>query len=222
MAQQRGFFLDPPAKSVRVEKDVDILYAAREAKSLAFDIGLSPRQATSIEIAVSELASNLLRYARWGIIDLKALKFPAGIEIAARDWGPGMNDLQAALEGLETDPKGLGIGLSGVQRLMDEIEIESVPDSGTIIHARKWLYPRVSQASSPATSIKYVVPVSGVACSIAAVGRPRPGHTVSGDAYVVRALNGLLLVAVIDGLGHGTGAHEIGRTAVDFLRAQPL
>ena len=123
---------------VRSRLDAD--QARRAARHLATELGFSRLDAESVALAVSELAMNLHRYARDGEMVLQAVQDGArrGIEIVSIDAGPGIADLDLALQDGYTTGGGLGSGLPSARRLMDEFELTTT-SSGTRIMARKWL-----------------------------------------------------------------------------------
>ena len=115
----------------------------RDARFMAKTIGFSATECDEIALVASELAMNLIRYARHGVIRLTQLEIDGrrGIKIQSRDEGPGIADLTAAMvDGFSTGG-GLGGGLSGVRRLVDDFEIDSSP-SGTNVVGCKWLKVR--------------------------------------------------------------------------------
>jgi serine/threonine-protein kinase RsbT len=103
-------------------------------------MGFSPGDATLVATAISELARNIILYAKRGHITLQALANSGsrGIAIVARDEGPGIPDVRRALEDGYSTSRSLGLGLPGVRRLMDEFEIESEVNRGTRVTVRKW------------------------------------------------------------------------------------
>jgi serine/threonine-protein kinase RsbT len=117
----------------------DVEQARRAARALAVQQGFAAADAERIVLAVSELATNLLRYAQQGELILSAVQGARGasVEVESRDAGPGIANLGRAQEDGYSTGGGLGGGLPGVRRLMDEFEISSGP-SGTRILARKW------------------------------------------------------------------------------------
>jgi serine/threonine-protein kinase RsbT len=118
----------------------DVEEARRRARSLALASGFSAPDAEAVALAVSELASNLARYARDGriVVGLGGADGRTGVVIESRDAGPGIADVgQALADGFSTGG-GLGGGLPGVRRLMDTFDIASGP-GGTRIRACKWL-----------------------------------------------------------------------------------
>ena len=127
---------------VEIRDECHIATARRAAKSLAESIGFSERLTCHITTSVSELATNLyLHTEKGGSIKLSALdhKGKKGIELHSNDFGPGIEDVELAMQDGFSTNGGLGGGLPGTQRLMDEFEISSSRNTGTSIVARKWL-----------------------------------------------------------------------------------
>lgn len=108
---------------------------------MASEIGFNGSDLTVVATAISELARNILKYARVGEIVLRQVhQSPKrGILIIARDEGPGIPDVQLALRDGYTTSQGLGLGLPGTRRLMDEFEIHSTVGRGTTVTAKKWI-----------------------------------------------------------------------------------
>jgi serine/threonine-protein kinase RsbT len=123
---------------VNVATEIDVAEAAREARRWAIHQGFSSMQVHYLATAASELAANLLIHAGGGQFELLIPEDQSSIEMRASDQGPGITDIgQAMQEGYST-AGGLGCGLPGVQRLMDELEIDSQVGVGTVVRARKW------------------------------------------------------------------------------------
>lgn len=120
-------------------------HARRLARETAKSIGFSAADAEAVALSVSELASNVLRYARSGTLTITSATPPdrVGIVVECHDLGPGIDDIDLALRDGYSTGGGLGGGLGGVRRLMDEFEIASTA-AGTHIVARKWLTRRSS------------------------------------------------------------------------------
>ncbi len=128
------------AKRVTVSSDDDLVAARREGRVLAEKLGFSTSEATLVSTAISELARNIVSYARRGEIQVSTIYNgnKRGIHIVARDEGPGITDISLAMrEGYSTSG-GLGIGLPGVRRIMDEFDIASDLGRGTTITITKW------------------------------------------------------------------------------------
>lgn len=94
-----------------------------------------------IASAVSELSTNIIRYAQKGKITLKVIHngARAGFEVCAQDRGPGISNMENAMKENYSSGNGLGLGLPSVKRIMDEFQIQSTPGVGTRITAIKWM-----------------------------------------------------------------------------------
>lgn len=123
-----------------IKRDTDIVLACQKGRTLAAQLGLSGNDQVSVVIAVSEIARNILRYAKHGKIILKSIEQnqKQGIEVVAEDKGPGIADIDLVLQDGYSTGGGLGLGLSGAKRLMDEFEISTQVGEGTTITMRKW------------------------------------------------------------------------------------
>lgn len=124
--------------AIRVDKD--IVAARQSGRTLAAELGFSNTDATLVATAISELARNIVHYAKEGEITLNTLnKSEAhGIVVVARDKGPGISNLEQAMKMGYSTSGSLGIGLPGVRRLMDEFTIDSRPGHGTTVTVKKW------------------------------------------------------------------------------------
>ena len=129
----------PPDRVISVRNVVDVERARRGARDFTHDLGFDRFDAENVVLAVCELATNLARYATSGEIDLRTIHGPQslGMQVESRDEGPGIVDVAAAARGGSSTRGGLGSGLAGVRRLMDEFELTSGP-SGTTVICRKW------------------------------------------------------------------------------------
>lgn len=125
---------------VRITADDDLVPARAEARSLAARLGFTRTDATLIATAVSEIARNIVVHVGSGEIVMKALADGArcGIEVVAMDKGPGIRDLASVLAHGYASRGGLGLGLPGARRLMDEFTIDSDVDRGTTVTMKKW------------------------------------------------------------------------------------
>ena len=122
--------------------EVDVERIRREARALATHVGFERHDAEAILLAVSELATNLVRYAPGGelVVSVVTGANRVGILVQSSDLGPGIADVELALRDGYSTSGGLGGGLSGVRRMMDDFTIVTSP-SGTSIEARKWRFP---------------------------------------------------------------------------------
>lgn len=118
----------------------DVVVARRKALNIATSLGFPTPEATKVAVVVSELARNIIHYAKEGSLSLTPSA--EGIAIVAQDQGPGIAELDAVLAGAYTSKHGMGVGLSGSRRMMDEFEVSTEIGKGTVITAAKWLNPR--------------------------------------------------------------------------------
>ena len=125
---------------IPIQSDGDIVGARQNGRGLAAQLGFSPSELTLIATAISELARNILLYAKRGEIILKLVEHgeTRGIIVTAHDKGPGIPDISRALEAGFSTSRSLGLGLPGVRRLMDEFEIVSDVGLGTTVTVKKW------------------------------------------------------------------------------------
>ena len=126
--------------SVRISSDFDLVRAREQGRVLAGELGFTQSDLTLVATAISELARNIVRYARRGEIVLRQAEDGGvpGIVIIARDEGPGIPDVNRAMEPGYSTAGGLGLGLPGVRRIMDEFEIVSEVGHGTVVTVTKW------------------------------------------------------------------------------------
>jgi serine/threonine-protein kinase RsbT len=125
---------------VPINTDQDIVLARQQGKALAATAGFSAVDSTLIATAISELARNIVSYAKKGEIVLQGLTGPGrrGIVVIASDNGPGIADIRLALRDGYSTSGSLGLGLPGVRRLMDEFEIATTLGRGTVVRIKKW------------------------------------------------------------------------------------
>ena len=125
---------------VVVRQDTDIVLACQKGRALAERAGIKGDNQVVVVIAISEVARNIINYAGCGeiILDVIGRDGRRGISIVARDEGPGISDVEKALEDGYSTGGGLGLGLAGARRLMDEFEVKSQPGKGTTITMAKW------------------------------------------------------------------------------------
>lgn len=126
---------------VTINSDADIITARRRGRELAEDIGFSGAALTIIATAISEIARNIVEYAGCGEIDLRQTQQGRrkGISVVARDRGPGIPDIELAMQDGFSTSSGIGLGLPGARRLMDEFEVNSSAGEGTVVSMKKWV-----------------------------------------------------------------------------------
>lgn len=128
-------------KKINITGDADIIHAVFESKQFSKALGFTNADQVMISTAVSELARNIIKYANEGELTIKILSenLKKGIEITAEDQGPGIIDIDKALDENFSTGGTLGIGLPGTKRIMDEFYIDSMPEKGTTIMVKKWV-----------------------------------------------------------------------------------
>jgi serine/threonine-protein kinase RsbT len=125
---------------VPIASDSDMVPARAQGRALATKLGFSRTDATLIATAISEIARNIVVHVGRGEIVLEPLYEDDryGVLVVAQDEGPGIEDMEAALDHGFASSKGLGLGLPGARRLMDEFAIASEPGKGTTVTMKKW------------------------------------------------------------------------------------
>ncbi len=129
-------------ENIQIFQEYDAILARQRGREMAKQLGFSLVDQTRIAISISELARNILIYAGEGEVEIRMIEssgHKTGLEIRASDKGPGISDLEMALTDGYTSSGGLGMGLPGTKRLMDDFEIRSDVGKGTSITIRKWL-----------------------------------------------------------------------------------
>jgi serine/threonine-protein kinase RsbT len=126
---------------VPINLEVDIVSARQQGRALAIEVGFSGGDLTLIATAISEIARNIVVYAKRGEILLSPIQDGArrGILVVARDHGPGIPDVAQAMQDGYSTGKSLGLGLPGAKRIMDDFEIVSEVGKGTTVTMRKWM-----------------------------------------------------------------------------------
>jgi serine/threonine-protein kinase RsbT len=125
---------------VRILTDEDIVTARQEGRRLSSELGFSSTDLTLIATAISEVARNIRLYAGEGEVALKLVQEGGrrGIVVKALDEGPGIADLERAMEDGFSSGGSFGLGLPGARRLMDEFDIRSAPGAGVTVTMKKW------------------------------------------------------------------------------------
>ena len=123
-----------------IATDSDIVAARQRGRRIAEQVGFSSSDQVMIATAISEMARNIVQYAGPGeiLLSIVSRSRHRGVAIVARDHGPGIPDVARALQDGYSTSNGLGMGLPGVRRLMDEFEIRSDVGKGTTVTMKKW------------------------------------------------------------------------------------
>jgi serine/threonine-protein kinase RsbT len=127
--------------AIPIANEADIVSARQHGRQTAASLGFASSDGTLIATAISEVARNIVLYAVRGSVHIRGVERGGvrGIEIEARDNGPGIPDIRKALVDGYSTSRGLGLGLPGSRRLMDEFHIESSVGKGTTVTMRKWV-----------------------------------------------------------------------------------
>lgn len=125
---------------VPINTDTDIVAARQKGRELATELGFVSTDSTLLATAISELARNIVRYAKYGEIVIAPVQSGerVGIRVVARDKGPGIANISLAMQDGFSTSGGLGLGLPGVKRLMDEFHLVSNANTGTTVTIKKW------------------------------------------------------------------------------------
>lgn len=127
---------------VAIDSDADLVTARAEARAMAERLGFPRPDPTLIATAISEIARNIVVHVGRGEIILRPFQEADryGLVVIASDEGPGIRDVEGALRDEYSGRGGLGLGLPGARRLMDDFEIASDADTGTTVTMTKWRY----------------------------------------------------------------------------------
>jgi anti-sigma regulatory factor (Ser/Thr protein kinase)/serine/threonine protein phosphatase PrpC len=200
---------------LEVTARADVPVAGHRARIYAAVLGFDQQTVDKIALIVNELGTNLVKHAGGGTLTFRAGGSDAGrtLEIQAEDAGPGIGEREwAVTDGCSTSG-GLGVGLGTIRRLVDDLEITSPVGQ----HGGTRIVCRLARRRRP--------PDNPRRTDIGVATRPRIGEDSNGDAFVVLDWGAEALVGVIDGLGHGTRAHDsaqIARQYVEDHHQQPL
>jgi serine/threonine-protein kinase RsbT len=190
---------------VEIGSEADVLTAAQRGGALAERLGFSRTERTQVVTAISEIAGNIWLYAGRGSVELSAADEPArvGVAVVARDEGPGIADLELALSDGYSSRGGMGLGMPGAMRLMDDFEVDSQPGRGTKVTMARWR-AKPGEALPEQPLLDWSAPAA--AEQAAGLMIPFP--------------NGVLLAAVA-GLGRGEQAADATATARQVLEGHP-
>jgi anti-sigma regulatory factor (Ser/Thr protein kinase) len=180
--------------------------ARRKAIACAEELEFDETRCGAVGVAATEMASNLVKHAGGGSILLEPIhdNSHSALRLIAIDRGPGIPDLSSAMRDGHSTAGTMGGGLGAVRRLSDVFEVYSAPNVGTVIRADFW-----KKSTKGPTSISPL--------QIGVVSEPIAGEDVCGDGWAVRLVAGAVLMLVVDGLGHGTLAHEAAQEAKRVL-----
>jgi serine/threonine-protein kinase RsbT len=194
---------------VEIGSEADVVRACQVGGALAERLGFSPTERAHVVTAISEVAGNIWLYAGRGRVELAAADEPAmvGIEVVARDSGPGIRDVELAMRDGYSTRGGMGLGLPGARRLMDDFAVDSEVGRGTTVTMALWR-PKPGAAVPERSLLEWVGPPPGE--------QERPGRRAVMEPFA----NGVL-VAAVAAHGRDERAEEAANTATDVLRHQP-
>lgn len=131
----------PKSARITIETEDDIVTARQTGRQMAAEAGFTGTDLTLIATAISEIVRNITNYAERGEVTIAIVEKSSrrGIEIVAEDEGPGIRDIDRAMEDGYSTGRGMGLGLPGSRRIMDEFDIQSEVGSGTTVTMTKWL-----------------------------------------------------------------------------------
>lgn len=127
-------------ETVPIHSSSDIVKIRQLTREWALSLGFSLVEQTKIVTAASELARNVLDHGGGGMVQVEVLQneFRRGLKLTFADEGPGIADLEQALKDGFTTGSGMGLGLGGARRLVNDFKIESVPGRGTKVSITRW------------------------------------------------------------------------------------
>jgi serine/threonine-protein kinase RsbT len=138
-----------PGAVIAIESDADVVTARQRAREMAGRLELTTTDQTLLATAISEVARNITTYATRGEVLLSVIRDDggrSGIQVIARDDGPGIENVELALQDGYTSGTGLGLGLPGARRLVDDFRIETAPGQGTTVTLVMWARPNARAA----------------------------------------------------------------------------
>lgn len=226
---------------LRVRTDPDVTHVVVAATEFARNLDFGETESRAIGTVVSELATNIIKYADHGQVKIEEVEASGrrGVRVTVTDRGPGIENLEQALQDHFSSSGTLGLGLPGVRRMVDEFDVQSEVGHGTTVTVSKWgrrvgnarsrleIAPSSgSEAFAERGTVRNVETFGtsspdGRALEVAAVNRPCRGELVSGDAVAWVEVDGGVLFAVVDGLGHGRDANIAAKAATRYVKREP-
>lgn len=127
--------------NIPINNEIDIVIARQKGREMAKEMGFGTVDQAMIATAISELTRNIITYAQNGNLFLEHVKRQdkEGILVICVDTGPGIENVDLAMQDGYSTSKSLGLGLPGVRRLMDDFTIKSIFGKGTTVFATKWI-----------------------------------------------------------------------------------
>ena len=200
--------------SLAVTESSQVAEARQRVTALAHGIGFNETDTGTVALAVTELATNLVKYATNGVLVARVVPQMngSGIEVLALDTGPGMANVTKCLRDGYSTTGSPGTGLGAILRLSTLSEIYSAEGKGTAV---------LTQFQPQGARTRRSLAVRRPPATIGTVCVPHVGETVCGDAWAIDQRAGRVRVMVADGLGHGPLAAEAAQEAIGVFRAHP-
>lgn len=223
----------------RISRRSDVQIAAVSVQRADYYPGLTTLDRAALGTVIAELGSNILKYGVEGAIEICRVQDGEqnGVLVEAHDQGPGIPDVERALQEHFTTGNTLGLGLPAVQRMSDELTIDTTPGEGTRVRALRWVRPEPSRrqppihiaaAPAPAAPVRRRLdqapqqPPRPTPCKVLLETRLRPCYPerLSGDQILTEQAGELWLQGIVDGCGHGPEAHAAATAVVEAVRDQ--
>lgn len=202
----------PPTVLFRVREQADLLVGLHRIREAGLLADADEMERSLVVTMISELATNIIKYAGGGTVQVDRRTSGAEVDvwIRAEDHGPGIADVERAMLDHFTTGNTLGLGLPGVRRMADHFEIRSAPGQGTLVEVRRRIVGRRNPSSIPpavpSNAAPTVAPSSVGPWEIGLRTRPMLGEHHCGDLALALEMADGLLVALVDGTGHGENA----------------
>lgn len=212
-----------PETSVFLVSDMaDVQIAVSRISNPLFIKEASAIDRSLIGTMVSELGTNIIKYAGRGLIRITRTKGDGvlDIEMWAEDRGPGIANITLAMKDHFTTGNTLGLGLPGVRRMADDFSIQSEKEDGTVVYARKRIKGNKGSTSysvAPNALERSGTQETHALWDVGSHNRPMPGEYVSGDSISIVEFDSYVLLCIADVSGHGAKAHELSAIISNYI-----
>ncbi len=202
----------PPAVSFRVRDQADLLVGLQRIRQAGLLADADEVERSLMITIISELATNIMKYAGGGTLQVERQASGADVDVVVRaeDHGPGIANVEQAMRDHFTTGNTLGLGLPGVRRMADHFEIRSAPGQGTRVEVRRRTVGRRNSGGPPPAARPHSAPTVAPRMigpwEIGLRTRPMPGELRCGDLALALEMADGLLLALVDGTGHGENA----------------
>lgn len=220
--------------AIPIKDQSDLTWLLVEATESGLLQGATEMGVSQVKTILSELGTNIIKYAGRGVLSVKRIEVDGAIDILIRasDNGPGIPDIQLAMQDSFSTGSSLGLGLPSVRRLSDAFSLTSKPGQGTLVEVRKRIrapQPRGS-AMDRITAAIGARPLRAAAAKslrspqfdLGGYARPMPGELASGDLVHLQPMTDGLLIAVADVSGHGVKAADVAGQIAEHLASSAV